>query len=97
VPASRVLARPERSLDTRSFLALGAHADRLPRFTGVARNRYGATAVDLTAVLLEALKDASAATTVRWSTAAPSPWPPRTSSWRWTTTGSTVSPPPRGP
>ena len=59
-------ARLEQSLVSRSFLALGAHADRLPRFVAAAESRYGATVVDLTGVLLDALKEASATVGLAW-------------------------------
>jgi serine/threonine protein kinase len=59
-------ARLEQSLASRSFLALGARADRLPRFVQAAENRYGATTVDLTGVLIDALKAASAAVGMAW-------------------------------
>jgi serine/threonine protein kinase len=59
-------ARLEQSLASRSFLALGARADRLPRFVRAAESRYRATVVDLTGVLLEALKEASAAVGLAW-------------------------------
>ena len=59
-------ARLEMSLASRSFLALGVCADRLPRFVAAARARYGATVVDLTGVLLDALRTASAAVGLPW-------------------------------
>ena len=59
-------ARLEQSIASRSFLALGVRADRLPRLVDAARNGYGATVVDVTAVLLEALRAASAAAGLPW-------------------------------
>ena len=59
-------ARLEQSLASRSFLALGSRADRLPRFLRAAESRYGATVVDLTGVLIDALKEASAAVGLAW-------------------------------
>jgi hypothetical protein len=59
-------ARLETSLASRSFLALGVRADRLPRFVQAAEGKYGATVVDLTGVLLELLRGASAAAGLPW-------------------------------
>ena len=50
----------------RSFLALGVRADRLSQFVTAAQARYGATVVDLTGVLLDALRAASAAVGLSW-------------------------------
>jgi serine/threonine protein kinase len=58
--------RLEQSVDAQSFLALGARADRLPRFVRAARSHYGATVVDLTAVLIETLKAAATAAGLPW-------------------------------
>lgn len=59
-------ARLEQSIASRSFLALGIRADRVPRFVTAARVRYGATVVDLTGVLLDALRSVSAAAGLSW-------------------------------
>jgi serine/threonine protein kinase len=59
-------ARLEASLASRSFVALGVRADRLPRFVSAAQARYGATVVDVTGVLLDALRTASAAAGLPW-------------------------------
>ena len=58
--------RLETSIASRSFLALGVRADRLPRSVTAAQARYGATVVDLTGVLLESLRTASAAVGLSW-------------------------------
>ncbi|WP_433792658.1 BREX system serine/threonine kinase PglW [Actinoplanes sp. CA-252034] len=59
-------ARLETSIGSRSFLALGTRADRLGRLIDAAQARYGATAVDLTGALLEALRSVSAAANMPW-------------------------------
>ncbi|WP_435589905.1 BREX system serine/threonine kinase PglW [Micromonospora aurantiaca (nom. illeg.)] len=59
-------ARLETSIGSRSFLALGTRADRLSRLIDAARARYGATMVDLTGALLEALRSVSAAANMPW-------------------------------
>jgi serine/threonine protein kinase len=59
-------ARLEMSIGSRSFLALGARADRLGRLIDAARSRYGATTVDLTGALLAALRSVSAAAGMPW-------------------------------
>ncbi|MDQ1287210.1 MAG: hypothetical protein QG622_775, partial [Actinomycetota bacterium] len=59
-------ARLEQSLVSRSFLALGVRASRMPRFVAAARDRYAATVVDLTGVLLATLRASSAAVGLPW-------------------------------
>lgn len=59
-------ARLEASIASRSFLALGVVAHRVPRFVDAAQARYGATVVDVTGVLLDALRTASAAAGLPW-------------------------------
>ncbi|MFI0791571.1 BREX system serine/threonine kinase PglW [Micromonospora rubida] len=59
-------ARLETSIGSRSFLALGARADRLGRLIDAAQARYGATTVDLTGALLDALRSVSAAANMPW-------------------------------
>ncbi|TDP91196.1 hypothetical protein [Labedaea rhizosphaerae] len=59
-------ARLEQSLASRSFLALGVRADRMPRFIAAAQDRYCATVVDLTGALLDTLRAASAAVGLPW-------------------------------
>ncbi len=59
-------ARLETSIGSRSFLALGVRADRLPRFVTAAQARYGATVIDLTSVLLDTLRTVSAAANMPW-------------------------------
>jgi serine/threonine protein kinase len=59
-------ARLETSIGSRSFLALGARADRLGRLIDAAQARYGATTVDLTGTLLDALRSVSAAANMPW-------------------------------
>ncbi|MFK3981379.1 BREX system serine/threonine kinase PglW [Micromonospora sp. NPDC050397] len=59
-------ARLETSIGSRSFLALGTRADRLGRLIDAAQAQYGATTVDLTGVLLDALRSVSAAANVPW-------------------------------
>ncbi|MBL8931663.1 MAG: BREX system serine/threonine kinase PglW [Kineosporiaceae bacterium] len=59
-------ARLEQSIASRSFLALGVRADRLDRFVEAAQRGYRAGVVDVTAVLLDALRAASAAAGLPW-------------------------------
>ncbi|MEU8284183.1 BREX system serine/threonine kinase PglW [Micromonospora sp. NPDC048905] len=59
-------ARLETSIGSRSFLALGARADRLGRLIDAAQARYGATTVDLTGALLDALRSVSEAANMPW-------------------------------
>ena len=61
-------ARLEQSIASRSFLALGVRADRLTRLIEVARTGYGATVIDITAVLLEALRAESETAGLPWDT-----------------------------
>ncbi|MGW3855742.1 BREX system serine/threonine kinase PglW [Micromonospora arida] len=59
-------ARLETSIGSRSFLALGTRADRLGRLIDAAQTRYGATTVDLTGALLDALRSVSEAANMPW-------------------------------
>jgi serine/threonine protein kinase len=59
-------ARLEGSIASRSFLALGVRADRLARFVHAAQDRYAANVVDVTEVLLDALRSASAEAGLPW-------------------------------
>ncbi|MER5337842.1 BREX system serine/threonine kinase PglW [Micromonospora sp. NPDC002717] len=59
-------ARLETSIGSRSFLALGTRADRLGRLIDAAQARYGATTLDLTGALLDALRAVSAAANMPW-------------------------------
>ncbi|WBB47303.1 BREX system serine/threonine kinase PglW [Verrucosispora sp. WMMA2044] len=59
-------ARLETSIGSRSFLALGTRADRLGRLIDAVKARYGATTVDLTGALLDALRAVSAAANMPW-------------------------------
>ncbi|RLQ04570.1 BREX system serine/threonine kinase PglW [Micromonospora sp. BL1] len=59
-------ARLETSIGSRSFLALGTRADRLGRLIDAVQARYGATTVDLTGALLDALRAVSAAANMPW-------------------------------
>jgi hypothetical protein len=59
-------ARLETSIGSRSFLALGTRADRVGRLIDAAQARYGATTVDLTGALLDALRSVSAAANMPW-------------------------------
>lgn len=59
-------ARLEGSIASRSFLALGVRADRLARFLTAVEDRYDLHTVDVTAVLLHALRSASAQAGVPW-------------------------------
>jgi serine/threonine protein kinase len=59
-------ARLDRSVATRSFLALGVRADRMPRFVTAAQGRYRATVVDVTGALLDALRAGAAAAGLPW-------------------------------
>ncbi|MBK6874123.1 MAG: BREX system serine/threonine kinase PglW [Kineosporiaceae bacterium] len=59
-------ARLESSIASRSFLALGVRADRLARLVASAETRYRATVVDLTGVLLDALRATSTSTGPSW-------------------------------
>ncbi|KRE61575.1 BREX system serine/threonine kinase PglW [Nostocoides sp. Soil756] len=59
-------ARLDTSVTSRSFLALGVRADRVARFVTAAEHRFDATTVDLTGVLLDALRAASAEVGLPW-------------------------------
>ncbi|MBQ1057674.1 BREX system serine/threonine kinase PglW [Micromonospora sp. C32] len=59
-------ARLETSISSRSFLALGTRADRLGRLIDAVQARYGATTVDLTGALLDALRAVSSAANMPW-------------------------------
>ena len=59
-------ARLDTSVTSRSFLALGVRADRVARFVTAAERRFDATTVDLTGVLLDALRAASAEAGLPW-------------------------------
>ncbi|EWT07980.1 protein kinase [Intrasporangium chromatireducens Q5-1] len=58
--------RVEESLRTRSFLALGVPASRLDRFQQGVASRYAAHLVDITGVLLDALRSQAARSGVPW-------------------------------
>lgn len=59
-------ARLEGSIASRSFLALGVRADRLTKFVLAAEAQYAARVVDVTGVLLDALRAASERTGLPW-------------------------------
>jgi serine/threonine protein kinase len=65
-PASPELASLWRSLEARSFLALGVPASRLDRAAHDLTERFGARMVDVTGVLLGALRDEADRTGVPW-------------------------------
>jgi hypothetical protein len=59
-------ARLEGSITSRSFLALGVRADRMGRFVTAAESQYAARVVDVTGVLLDALRSASERAGLPW-------------------------------
>ena len=61
-----ISARLAESISARSFLALGVAARRIDRTAELLRARHGVRTVDVTAVLIAALKDAAAAAGVPW-------------------------------
>ncbi|GAA3673748.1 serine/threonine protein kinase [Yimella lutea] len=68
-PIGQADRRLEQSISSRSFLAVGVPAgESLSRFTRTAEDRYSATIVDLTDVLLEALRAESERAGLPWET-----------------------------
>ncbi|NHA66848.1 BREX system serine/threonine kinase PglW [Phycicoccus flavus] len=59
-------SRLERSISSRAFLALGVRADRVSRFVDGAQRQFDAEVIDLTEVLLDALRAASADAGLPW-------------------------------
>lgn len=59
--------RLEQSVGSRSFLALGVPAMRVPRLVAALESRYDAKVVDLTGVLIEALRANAAQAGIDWA------------------------------
>ena len=58
--------RLDQSIRSRSFLALGVPAHRLRRFTSAVQDRYAATLVDVTGILLEELRSQAGKAGLPW-------------------------------
>src|SRR5262249_58498101 len=66
VSGGRIGHRLAESARARSFLALGVDARQVDRAIGVLQRVQGATVLDLTSVLIDAMRAAAAAVGLRW-------------------------------